>query len=58
MVLGDNWYGDIGNPRVILIDSLFHHKACGLKPMVCDDDASHIIATPFVECFIDGCKNT
>ena len=31
----------VGNPRVILIDSLFHRwvgeKACGLKPMVCDD---------------------
>ena len=26
----------VGNPRVILIDSLFQ-KACGLKPMVCDD---------------------
>ena len=26
------------NPRVILIDSLFHReKTCGLKPMVCDD---------------------
>ena len=31
----------VGNPRVILVDSLFHHfigeKACGPKPMVCDD---------------------
>ena len=27
----------VGNLRVILIDSL---KACGLKPMVCDDDYS------------------
>ena len=29
----------VGNPRVILIDSLFHgEKACELKPMVCNDD--------------------
>ena len=27
----------VGNPRVILIDSLFGEKACELKPMVCDD---------------------
>ena len=34
-------YDIVGNPRVILIDSLFlsffGEKACGLKPMVCDD---------------------
>ena len=32
----------VGNPRVILIDSLFLLEiiACGLKPMVCDDAMS------------------
>ena len=35
----------VGNPRVILIDSLV--QTCGLKPMVCDDDV-HVCACDFL----------
>ena len=45
----------VGNPRVILIDSLFHHfigeKACGPKPMVCDDDQTLAALRILYECF-------
>ena len=40
----------VGNPRVILINSSilsFGEKACGLKPMVCDD-ALHQVVLVFV----------